>query len=113
MFVFARAELPDDATAEQRQSFAAGQGGALVPMLCVDKSPGELTDFAALVAESEGTGQTWDVVFVGSLSGQAGIPPTPDQAEQPLQLMVQAIHTGKVASLLVLDRQGESLDLLQ
>ncbi len=109
LFVFAQAELPEGATEEQKKTFAEGGGGALTPVLCVDKSPDELTDFAALVQESEKTGQSWDLVFVSSLSGHAGIAPTTEQAEQPLQMMVQAIHSGKVASLLALDKQGQTL----
>ena len=42
LFVFAGVELPDDATPAQRERFAAGQGGALVPMMCVDKRPEEI-----------------------------------------------------------------------
>lgn len=109
LFVFAKAELPEGATAAQEEQFAAGGGGTLTPVLCVDKRPEELTDFPALVQESEQTGQQWDVVFVSSLSGHAGIEPTTEQAEQPLQMMVQAIHSGKIASLLALSRQGETL----
>jgi hypothetical protein len=109
LFVFARAELPEGATEEQKKNFAAGAGGALTPVLCVDKTPDELTDFAALAAESQQTGQPWDLVFASSLSGHAGIMPTTEQAEQPLQMMVQAIHSGKVASLLALDKQGQTL----
>ena len=99
LFVFAKAELPEGATAAQEEQFAAGGGGTLTPVLCVDKRP----------EESEQTGQQWDVVFVSSLSGHAGIEPTTEQAEQPLQMMVQAIHSGKIASLLALSRQGETL----
>lgn len=109
LFVFAQAELPEGATQEQQQNFNAGGGGALNPVICVDKRPEELTDFAALVAESEQTGQAWDIVFVSSLSGHAGIEPTAEQAEQPLQMMVQAIHSGKVATMLALNKQGDTL----
>lgn len=113
LFVFAQAELPEDASAEQRRRFTAGQGGALTPVLCVDKRPEELSDFAALAAESQQTGQHWDLLFVSSLSGHGGIVPTSDQAEQPLQMMVQAINSGNIASLLALDSHGESLSLMQ
>ena len=33
--MFVRAELPDDATAAQKAKFAAGEGGALAPVLCI------------------------------------------------------------------------------
>ena len=37
LFVFCRAELPDDASAEERVAFEQGEGGALTPVICVDK----------------------------------------------------------------------------
>ena len=52
LFVFAAVELPDDATPAQRARFEAGQGGALVPLMCVDKTPQELASFDVLVAEA-------------------------------------------------------------
>ena len=52
LFVFAQAVLPDDSTPEQRAGFEAGQGGALTPLMSVDKTPEELGTFAALVEES-------------------------------------------------------------
>ena len=64
LFVFARAELPDDSTPEQRLRFAAGEGGTLAPLMCVDKSPDELGTFADLVEESRELGQAWTLVFV-------------------------------------------------
>ncbi len=35
LFVFARAELPEQASQEERARFEAGQGGALAPLMCV------------------------------------------------------------------------------
>lgn len=63
LFVFCRAELPDDASDEEKAGFERGEGGALTPVVCVDKAPDEVTDFDALVAESRETGQHWDVVL--------------------------------------------------
>jgi hypothetical protein len=76
LFVFAGAELPDGSTAEQRRRFEAGAGGALVPLLCVDKTPEELGSFAALVDESRLLGLEWAVVFVASLAGRDRRAPT-------------------------------------
>ena len=109
LFVFATAELPDDATPEQRQRFAAGSGGALAPLMCVDKRPGELAGFDALVAESRAAGPPWQVVFAAGLSGRDGHPPTAVQVEQALQTMVERVRDGRVGSLLALDPTGELL----
>ena len=48
LFVFVSAELPADATEAERQRFEENGGGSLKPVLCVDKLPEELRDFAAL-----------------------------------------------------------------
>lgn len=107
LFVFTRAELPEAATAPQRQAVEAGCGGNLAPTMCVDKAPTDITNFAALVDESAHTGQHWDLVFVSSLGGKAGIAPSEDEAVQPLQLMVTAIREGRIAELATFNRQGD------
>ena len=111
LFVFARAELPDNPTAEQRERFLAGRGGALAPLMCVDKAPGDIADFDALVAESRRAGPPWQVVFAAGLSGRDGQPPAPAQVDQALEKMVHAVLQGAVASFAAYDAQGEPLDL--
>lgn len=107
LFVFAAAELPEQHTAGQLRRFESREGGTLAPVMCVDKLPDELDDFAALVAESDKTGQRWDIVFVASLSGNGGTAPASDAAEQSLKKMVNAIHQGMVSKFLAFNRSGE------
>jgi hypothetical protein len=109
LFVFAAAELPDEASAEQRAAFAAGHGGTLTPQLCVDKSPEALSSFEALCAESAEAGLPWQVVFVAGLSGQAGQPPSAAQVETTLNKLVERVKAGQFEGLLALDRQGGML----
>lgn len=109
LFVFADAELPDDSTPAQRADFQAGQGGALMPLMSVDKAPEELHTFAALVEESRAFGQAWAVVFVAGLSGRDGRAPTSDEAEQSLQRMIEAIKTGAFGSFMPFDRHGQPI----
>jgi hypothetical protein len=107
LFVFAGAELPADASAEQRRQFEAGEGGELAPLMCVDKSPDELAGFNALVAEAAQAGPPWAIVFTAALAGRAGVAPTSADAEAPLQRMVEAIKAGRIDDLLPFDRQGD------
>lgn len=109
LFVFAKVELPQNATAEQRERFENREGGTLTPSLCVDKAPEDVASFEALAEESRATGQDWDMVFVGSLPGRAGVAPSADEAAQPLRFMVNAINDGQVAQFATFDRQGAVL----
>jgi hypothetical protein len=107
LFVFANAVLPDGSTPEQRARLEAGQGGALAPLMSVDKTPEELGTFAALVAESRRFGRDWAIVFVASLSGRDGRAPTSEEADRSLQRMIESIKTGLFGSFIPFDRQGQ------
>ncbi|WP_296599701.1 ribonucleotide reductase subunit alpha [Phenylobacterium sp.] len=112
LFVFAAAELPDHPTAEQRRRFQAGQGGALSPLMCVDKAPDELTDFDALAAESRRAGPPWQVVFAAGLAGVDGLPPTPARIESALEKMVNAVLFGVVGQFAAYNTSGEPIRVL-
>jgi hypothetical protein len=111
LFAFAQAELPEDAPAVQRARYAERRGGALKPVMCVDKTLAELGSFADLVAESRHTGADWDIVFVTTLSGRDGKAPAPAEAEAPLNMMVTYIHTGQVERFLAFSKDGQLLTI--
>lgn len=109
LFVFAGVQLPEDCTPEQRVRFEAGEGGALAPVMCVDKSLSELTDFGDLVDESSAMGVEWQIAFVAALSGTAGCMPSSHDARKPLQHMVEAVRQGTFAAYIPFDRTGMPL----
>ncbi|SHE34358.1 hypothetical protein SAMN02745148_00190 [Modicisalibacter ilicicola DSM 19980] len=109
LFVFARAELPDHPSAAQRERFERGEGGVLMPVLCVDKTLDELSDMAALVEESRRTEVEWDIVFAAALAGDGHEPPSSDEAELPLQRMVESLQQGTIDNFLAFDRQGDTV----
>lgn len=107
LFVFLQASLPEDHNEADKQRFQSGQGGELKAIMCVDKDLAELTDFADLVAESKQMEQNWSMVLIACLSGRNGIPPTSEEAEQPLKTMVQTIQNGgDLSKYLAFDKQG-------
>jgi len=109
LFVFAQAELPADATPEQKKNFAAGKGGALTPLACVDKAPAELTTFDALVEESRQACPPWQVLFIAALAGQEGKPPSSALVDGALQAMVEGVKAGRFGSYMALSATGEPL----
>ena len=111
LFVFAAVELPDDATQQERAGFESGEGGALVPVMYVDKKPEEVRSFDELVEESRHTGQHWDMMFVGCLSGQGGRGLDDDTVQKALETMLMSIQGGIVAHLLAYRPNGEQVQL--
>jgi len=111
LLVFASAELPDDCTAQQRADFLAGHGGALVPQMCVDKSPAELRDFAQLKQEASQFPGEWQVLLASSLSGSVNAEPEEAAIDQALQRMVATIKAGQLANMIAFDAQGQALAL--
>ena len=111
LFIFAASELPGDASKTQQERFLARMGGALSPIVYVDKSPDEIGSFADLVEESSGIGAHWDIVFVTSLSGYEGRLPDSGQTEQAFVRLIEMIHLGQIDSFLTFDREGDIVRL--
>ncbi|MGA8010449.1 MAG: hypothetical protein WCA24_13785, partial [Thiomonas sp.] len=95
------------ATPVQRERYASGGGGALTPVMAVDKSPKDLPSFEVLVEESKLTGTHWDMVFVTTQSIPDGLLPDATQVEQTLIQLIERIRMGNVDSFLTFDRSGQ------
>lgn len=111
LFVFAKAELPNGYTDTQKSNFEQGHGGALAPVLCVDKLPDEVADFKILAAESKTTGIDWDIAFVSAIGGRGGFAPNSDEAIQPLKMMMEKIQGGMIADFLTFNNSGKLVAL--
>ena len=111
LFVFAAVELPDDATPAQRHAFERGEGGALVPQMCVDKGLDELHSFDQLLQEADAFGQPWGMVFAAALADTPDRQPGSAEAAQPLQDMVEAIRQGRLHTFIPFDPRGQAVAL--
>ena len=83
LMVFVDVELPPDASPQERARFEQGQGGALTPRMCVDRSLVDLSDWTRLAAEADQQSRDWR--------------------------MVMAIHQGQIQGFIPFDRQGQAV----
>ena len=111
LFVFVQAELPEDSTPTEQQQFSAGQGGALVPVMSVDRRPHKLASMKSLVAEAQEFDCDWSLVFVTTLTGMGATPPSIASVDAALSRMIAAIKAGQLASMIPFDRAGNAVVL--
>lgn len=110
LFVFAKAVLPEDHDEAEAARFQAGEGGALLPVMYVDKRPDEVTGFDALVQESRQMGEDWHIVLTAALGGRGGEPPSDQRVEDAFNSIIGTIHAGgDLSNLLAFDREGVPL----
>lgn len=107
LFVFVRAELPDFPDDEQRRRFEQGEGGVLVPVICVDKPLDDLSSMAALVEESRRTEIEWDLVFAAAMDD----PKDDAEVERQLQRIMESLQMGNITSFIAFDRRGDAVNV--
>lgn len=115
LLVFVKAILPDGAKADQVARFHSKQGGALVPVMYVDKDEYELSDFANLLMEAQHTAEAlgngvdtdWDLVVVGCLDGRTADEPEPQEIDDAFHGLLRAIRLGQsLCNLIAFDHEG-------
>ena len=110
LFVFASTELPDDHSETEAQRFKQGEGGAITPVICVDKHLTELSNFINLANEAAELNTPWNMVLVACLSGKGGIPASDSDADSGLKNMVSAIQSGMISNFMAFDKDGHPLE---
>lgn len=106
LFLFAQIEKQDSKKHKQRQH------GSVVPLMCVDKLPAELADFAGLAAEADQVSADWDFMLAAGLSGTDGQPPSADEAEPHLNKMANDLMMGAdLSRYVIFDRQGNPVSM--
>ncbi len=115
LLVFAGAELPEDADAEQRTRFEAGEGGALVPLMCVDKRPEEVVSFAKLCTEADAMHSGWRVVLAGAMSSLPGESINDKAVDAAFERLLGLIKAGQMdqvlAQTVAFTRDGSAVSL--
>lgn len=112
LFVFTQVDLPEEADSQQKESFLAGVGGALLPVMYVDKFPNEVENFSVLVEQSTEMKANWKIVFVGALSGEGGLPPSTGEIEKSFLKMIEDIKRGKSGIYIAFDHNGDIVNFV-
>jgi len=112
LFVFTQVDLPEEADSQQKERFLAGVGGALLPVMYVDKFPNEVENFSVLVEQSTEMKANWKIVFVGALSGEGGIPPSTGKIEKSFLKMIEDIKRGRFGIYIAFDRNGDIVNFV-
>ncbi|MDN4015667.1 ribonucleotide reductase subunit alpha [Zwartia panacis] len=112
LLVFTKAEIPDDCSDEQRAGFAAGHGGALMPVACVDKRADEIKSFTELCQEANEFVQDWDIVFAGALGAKPGQNLLDQEIDKKIGIMVESIKIEQISQFATFNRMGHAVKLI-
>ena len=81
--------------------------------MCLDRPLDELTNFIDLVKEAAKMEKEWHMVLVACLFGKNGMMPTSNDADKPLDMMVQNIQKGAdLSGYMAFDLQGNPLQFV-
>ncbi|XOV79880.1 MAG: ribonucleotide reductase subunit alpha [Aestuariibacter sp.] len=88
------------------------QRGTISPVMMVDKTPDELSNFAHLMQEADGINANWDMVFIACLSGNGAASPTPEDIEYFLKQMAKDVEGGtNIHRYVVFDRKENPIEI--
>ena len=107
LFVFLKKSLPEDHKGDEEFRFTVGLGGALTPVMTLNKTLNELSNFEDLVKESKQQNREWDLVSVAVLSGQGSVMPSDKEALAQLEIMMKTVESGgDLSKYMTFDKSG-------
>ena len=105
LFLFAQTE-------DTKGKIKKHQRGSISPVMCVDKLPEELSDFASLKKEADSVSKDWNFMFVAGLSGTDGKAPSSDDAEPYLNKMTNDLANGQdLSRYVVINRDEQPIEI--
>ena len=83
--------------------------GVIEPVMCVDKLPEELVDYATLCREADAINKEWDLVFITSIAANVEA----SLIDKSMKSMVRDVQTGQnTAMYVVLDRDDNLVEMV-
>jgi len=100
LMLFAKAEVETTKLSNDQQR------GSIAPVMCVDKLPTEITSFKALTTEADNINKDWNFILIAGLTGKGTIPPTPEEAGEYLNKVVNDVTNGQdLSRYVIFDRE--------
>lgn len=88
------------------------QGGRIEAVMCVDKSPEDLSTFKSLVAEADQQSVNWNLILTSTLSGNGGQNPSDSEILTALQKMSNIFAKQEdLSQFIVWNRQEEIIEV--
>ena len=105
LFLFAQ-------TGDTKGKIKKHQRGSISPVMCVDKLPEELSDFASLKKEADSVSKDWEFMFIAGLSGTDGKAPSSNDAEPYLNKMTNDLANGQdLSRYVVINRDEQPIEI--
>ncbi|WP_418358917.1 ribonucleotide reductase subunit alpha [Shewanella basaltis] len=102
LFLFAKADYEQLDNGENK--------GHMIPVMCVDKSPTELTTFTELCNEADNINADWEFIFVTSMLADVD----KEALDNGLKRMASDIENGQnTAMYVVLDRKENVIQMMR
>ncbi len=100
------------ADAQAEKTDTQGMTGSIKPVMCVDKSPNELSSFSALVAEADAVNKDWNLILFAALSGSNGTPPNATDVDPYLNKMTNDVASGAdLSRYVIFDRKQNPIEI--
>ena len=94
-----------------RQANSSSNGDfSITPVMSIEKTLDELSDFPTLVEESKQPGKQWNIVFIAGMLGIDGVLPTVEAANDRLDAMIKSIHHGVFSNMIAYNIDGEAVE---
>ena len=109
LFLFTTVELPAGASEAEHANYVNGNGGALVPLMSVDKTPESIRSFDQISNEANLYASEWKFVFVAALQNPFGQPIDVEMVDDALNRMTQDLKMGQIEGFIPFDRSGNAV----
>lgn len=94
------------AKTDEKKKKSKHKTGTITPVMCVDKLPEDISNFASFITEADSVTKDWDMIMVAGLNGVDGVAPSEEDAEPYLNQMANNVSSGNdISNYVIFDRK--------